>query len=308
MRFAVLFPGQGSQFVGMGADVFEAFSDLLVAQADAVLGWSLADLCANGPHEALTATDKAQPALYATSFALWTALSAAVEVRPVAAAGHSLGEFTAHAAAASFSFASGLRLVATRGAAMARAAVIEPTGMAAVIGADEDLAHQIAQNRREEGGRLWVANINAPGQIVLSGAQADIDWLGTESRALGLRRVIPLKVAGAFHSPYMQPARDELAAALDGVKWSTPEFAVWANVAATPTENPAEDLLNQLTGTVRFAETLCNMAADGIEAFVHVGPGDVTLGMAKRAAPNCATFAVSTLDDVASVAQELSLP
>ncbi|NNF63135.1 MAG: ACP S-malonyltransferase, partial [Acidimicrobiia bacterium] len=270
--------------------------------------WSLSDLCSNGPEEALTATDKAQPALYATSFALWTALSAELAVRPAGAAGHSLGEFTAHAAAGSFSYESGLRLVATRGAAMARAAVVEPSGMAAVIGADEDLARQIALDRRNDGGRLWVANLNAPGQIVFSGAQADIDWLVAESKDLGVRRVIPLKVAGAFHSPYMQPARDELADALEGVSWSEPEFDVWANVAAKPTTNPREDVLDQLTGTVRFSETLSNMASDGIEAFVHVGPGDVTLGMAKRAAPGCATLAVSTLDDVVAVAQELSVP
>lgn len=308
MKFAVLFPGQGSQFVGMGADLFAAETQLLGAEADAVLGWSLRTLCADGPEDVLTATDKAQPALYATSYALWAALDEALEVRPTAAAGHSLGEFTALAAAGALPFLQGLALVAARGTAMARAAALEETGMAALIGADEVTAAKIAEERRADGGRLWVANINAPGQIVLSGSRADIDWLTEHGRELGVRRVIPLKVAGAFHSPYMQPARDEFARALEGVEWSQPNFAVWANVTAEPTADPRSTVLDQLTGTVRFSETLQRMADGGIEAFVHVGPGDVTAGMAKRAAPGTQTFTVSTLADVDAVAGELSVP
>lgn len=308
MKFAVLFPGQGSQFVGMGADLFAAETQLLGAEADAVLGWSLRTLCADGPEDVLTATDKAQPALYATAYALWAALDKALKVRPTAAAGHSLGEFTALAAAGALPFLQGLGLVAARGSAMARAAAREETGMAALIGSDEVTAAKIAEERRADGGRLWVANINAPGQIVLSGSRADIDWLTEHGRELGVRRVIPLKVAGAFHSPYMQPARDEFARALDGVEWSQPNFAVWANVTAEPTADPRSTVLDQLTGTVRFSETLQRMADGGIEAFVHVGPGDVTAGMAKRAAPGTQTFIVSTLADVDAVAGELSVP
>jgi [acyl-carrier-protein] S-malonyltransferase len=307
MRYAILFPGQGSQFVGMGADVVAARPDLLGDRADAVLGWSLGAVCAEGPEERLTATDVAQPALFAISYALWEALAAAPVPPPVAAAGHSLGEYTALAAAGSVTFEDGLRLVAARGAAMGRAAAENAGGMAALIGGDVAAAQTVTATRREAGGSLWVANDNAPGQVVVAGSAADVAWLCDEARSLGFRRAIPLKVAGAFHTPLMQPAADELKAALDGTRFAAPAFPVWSNVSARPGGDVAADLASQLVGPVRFRESLEGMAAAGVEAFVHVGPWDVTAGMARRIVPDASVVSVSTLQDIAPAVETLAI-
>jgi [acyl-carrier-protein] S-malonyltransferase len=307
MQYAVLFPGQGSQFVGMGEDVFDARPDLLGASAVEVLGWSLRELCRQGPEDALTATDRAQPALYAVAYALWEALADAVGHAPAAAAGHSLGEYTALAAAGSLDFATGLRLVAARGRAMDYAASAVSSGMAALMGADAESAESLAAARREDGGRLYVANLNAPGQVVVAGGSDDIEWLVANARELGVRRAIPLKVAGAFHSPFMASAAAELAAALEAVTFLPSAFPVYANVSAAPMGDPATTLAEQLVGTVRFDESLQAMASAGVDVFVHVGPGSVTAGMAKRSAPDAETLTVSSLDDVATVARALAV-
>lgn len=301
MPYAVLFPGQGSQSVGMGADVFAARPDLLVDVADDVLGWSLRDICAVGPEEELTRTDRAQPALYAVAYALWAALREAAP-SPTAAAGHSLGEYTALAAAGALDFAAGLRLVAARGEAMARAAAATDSGMAALLGADAASAEELTATRRAEGGALWVANLNAPGQVVIAGDATDIEWAGVNARTFGIRRVVPLKVSGAFHTPLMAPASDDLMVSLKEADFSAPGFPVWGNADAAPVVNPADALHRQLTSPVRFAESLAAMAAAGIDTFVHVGPGDVTAGLAKRTVPEATVHVVATLDDVSDVA------
>jgi [acyl-carrier-protein] S-malonyltransferase len=307
MSYAVLFPGQGSQFVGMGADLFEARPDLLGDSADDVLGWSLRSMCLDGPEEALTRTEHAQPALYATAYALWSELQQRLGVAPSAAAGHSLGEYTALAAAGALSFVDGLALVAERGRAMAAAADVEPSGMAALIGADEAAAESIADARRRDGGSLWVANINAPGQIVVAGGDVDIQWLVSEARDLGVRRAIALKVAGAFHSPYMKPAAEHLVHAIADRSIAQPVFPVWANVTAQPHgADIGAALAAQLTGTVRFAESLRHMAASGVETFVHVGPGDVTAGLAKRSVEGTEPVVVSSLEEVDAAVEILS--
>jgi [acyl-carrier-protein] S-malonyltransferase len=299
MSYAVLFPGQGSQFVGMGADMFDAKPELLGDGADEVLGFSLRNMCLNGPEEALTRTEHAQPALYATAFALWSELESRLSGRPAGAAGHSLGEYTALAAAGALEFFDGLALVAQRGRAMAAAADREPSGMAALLGSDEESAEIIAATRRDDGGHLWVANINAPGQVVMAGGAADIEWVVANARELGVRRAIPLKVAGAFHSPYMESAAVELGDAVAGTSFGSPAFPVWSNVAASPhAENIGPALVAQLTGPVRFGESLQAMAATGIGSFVHVGPGDVTAGLAKRSVEGTETVVVSSLEDV----------
>lgn len=312
MSFAVLFPGQGSQEVGMGADLFAARPDLLGASADAVLGWSLQETCLNGPLEALTATDRAQPALYALATALWeefaSALAAAGLTGPAAGAGHSLGEFSALTAAGSLSLADGLALVAARGAAMAAAAAVEPSSMAALLGADDDLAERVAADRRAAGGRLWVANLNAPGQVVVAGAVGDVDWLVENGREVGVRRAVKLNVAGAFHSPYMEPAVPAVEAALTGIDFALPAFPVWSNVTAEPlaVDRIADLAARQVVSPVRFAESLAAMQASGVRAFVHVGPGDVTAGMAKRAAAGSEVFVVNELAAIPEVVAALA--
>lgn len=301
MSIAVLFPGQGSQTLGMGADLFDARPDLLGAAADSILGWSLRDAC-EGPEDRLTRTDRAQPALYALGYALWEALRDRLDGPPAAAAGHSLGEFTALAAAGVVDFASGLRLVAARGRAMQAAADREHSGMAALLGAGETQAEALAAARRAGGGRLWVANLNAPGQVVVAGGADDLAWAAEHAGEYGVRRVTPLRVAGAFHSPLMAPAAAEFEAAVGGVEFSPGEFPVWANATAAPHgEDVAGALVAQLTSPVRFAESLAAMAAAGVTTFVHLGPGDVTAGLARRSVQGAETLVVSSLDDVARV-------
>ena len=307
MTYAVLFPGQGSQEVGMGAELFDARPDLLVDIADHVLGWSLRDVCLEGPIESLTRTDRAQPALYALAYALWDAFNERARRPPIGAAGHSLGEYTAFSAAGAFSFESGLRLVAARGSAMADAAGQARSGMAALLGADVEQAEQIVTARRDTGGRLWVANHNAPGQIVVAGAIEDIDWLVESAPDLGVRRVVKLNVAGAFHSPLMEPAVAAVATALEATRFEDLTFPVWANVTAERVASEAAPgvLARQVVSPVRFAESLAAMQTSGIDTFVHVGPGDVTAGMARRAAKGAEVIVVNSLSSIDAAAEIL---
>jgi [acyl-carrier-protein] S-malonyltransferase len=200
------------------------------------------------------------------------------------------------------SFADGLRLVAARGAAMQAAAQREPSGMAALLGADLAAAERLAAACRDGGGRLWVANVNAPGQVVVAGGIDDLDWAARHAAEHGVRRVIPLQVAGAFHSPFMDPAVAHLEAAVARVPFAPPAFRVWANTTAEPHGGEvAAALLAQLTSPVRFSETLAGMADAGVTTFVHIGPGDVTAGLARRSVQGAETVVVSSLDDVAAL-------
>ena len=303
MSFGVLFPGQGSQFVGMGEDLFEKRSDLLGERADNILGWSLRDLCLNGPEDDLTRTEHAQPALFALSYALWEELDQAGLGIPAGAAGHSLGEYTALTAARALDFDAALALVAKRGSAMGAAADADPSGMAVLLGADVEIAQSIVVQRTNDGGRLQVANINAPGQVVLAGGTADIEWVVDNARGLGVRRAVPLKVAGAFHSEFMELARVDVAAALSHINVSELIFPVWSNTTARPhsVELIPEVLARQVVSPVRFSESLLDMASAGIDTFVHVGPGDVTAGMAKRTVDGAIVHVISTLANVDDV-------
>ena len=190
---------------------------------------------------------------------------------------------------------------------MDEAASAAASGMAAILGVDPEAAESIAATRREQGGELWVANDNAPGQVVLAGAAADISWLVANARELGARRAIELKVAGAFHSPFMRPAADDLRAALDATRFTEPAFPVIANTTAAPTIDIADTLALQLVSLVRFADGLVAMADLGIEAFVHVGPGNVTAGMARRTVPDATVLSMSSLDDITGVVEALTV-
>jgi [acyl-carrier-protein] S-malonyltransferase len=307
VSFGVLFPGQGSQFVGMGADLFDAQPDLLGERSDQILGWSLRRVCLDGPEETLTRTEHAQPALFALSYALWIMLRDDLPAEPAGAAGHSLGEYTALTASRAVGYEAALAVVARRGRAMAAAADIEPSGMAALIGADESLAASIAARRVQAGGRLQVANINAPSQIVVAGGAEDIEWLVANSSDLGVRRAIPLKVAGAFHSSFMDPAAGDIAAALEGLDVGPSDFPVWANTTALVHDQDTvpEALVDQVVSTVRFSECLVGMASIGIDTFLHVGPGDVTAGMARRSVPDASVLVASTIEDIPTVVEAL---
>jgi [acyl-carrier-protein] S-malonyltransferase len=307
MSLAVLFPGQGNQTVGMGADLFAAHPDLLGPPVDEILGWSLQELCLNGPEETLTRTEHAQPALFAISYALWTEFRSAYPGPIAGAAGHSLGEFTALTAAGAMGYGDAMRVVAARGNAMAEAADMEDSGMAALIGADETMAASIAEKSQAGGGRLQVANINAPGQVVVAGSAADIAWVVENARELGVRRAIPLKVAGAFHSTFMEPAAKRVSDALEGLELTALEFPVWSNTTARPhvLADLTSTLTAQVVSTVRFAESLGDMAAAGIDTFVHLGPGDVTAGMARRAVAGAEVRVISSRADIPGVVDAL---
>jgi [acyl-carrier-protein] S-malonyltransferase len=307
MKYAVLFPGQGAQEVGMCADARAAFPELCGAPATKILGWDLDILISGGPEAVLTETQHAQPALFAVSYALWSEFAESVSMAPSAAAGHSLGEYTALAAAGAIGYFEGLGLVAERGKAMADAARAEASGMAALLGADIHLAEGIVAARASAGGSLTIANINAPSQIVVAGGMDDLDWLEQNARGLGVRRAIRLKVAGAFHSPFMASAAVALSEALEPVVFAPTSFDVYGNATGQPTHDPASALRSQLTGPVRFAETLVNIAATGVDTFVHIGPGDVTAGLAKRTVAGAEVRVVSTLEQARAVAEELSV-
>lgn len=203
-------------------------------------------------------------------------------------------------------FEAGLRLVAARGSAMAAAAALEPSGMAALIGVDDEMAEALAALRRAEGGRLWVANLNAPGQVVVAGGDDDIAWATANGRDHGIRRVVPLKVAGAFHSPLMASAAAVLAGALQGAAFADPAFPVWANATAEPHRETGPALLEQLTAPVRFSAMLASMAAAGITRFVHIGPGDVTAGLVRRSIQDSEAYVVSNLEEAAAVAEAIA--
>lgn len=308
VTFAVLFPGQGSQFVGMGADVFAARPDLVGDRAGQILGWSLREVCLEGPEERLTRTEYAQPALFAIAHAVWSELEPHLPHPPAAAAGHSLGEYTALVAAGMLDHATALGIVAERGRAMAEASDATDSGMAALIGADVATAERVVSVRSELGGRLSVANDNAPGQVVVAGSVDDLEWLEVHARDLGVRRAIRLKVAGAFHSEFMAMAADRVAAAVAEAMASESRFDAYSNVTARPVR-PSEIgslLVEQVTSRVRFRESLLDMAEAGIDTFVHVGPGDVTAGMASRTVPGAHVIVVSDLAGIPAAAETLS--
>jgi len=307
MDYAVLFPGQGSQSVGMCADARAAYPELTGESANEVLGWDLNALLDNGPDELLTETQHAQPSLYAVSYALWSEFAKNMVNPPKAAAGHSLGEYTALAASGALGYLDGLGLVARRGEAMAAAARLKASGMAALLGSDLSLVESVVAKRTEDGGHLSLANINAPGQIVVAGGNDDLLWLESNARGLGVRRVIRLKVQGAFHSSFMAPAAEMLAAALEPVPFAEPAFPVYANATAEPTVDPSTTLVQQLTAPVRFSESLEHIAREGVDTYVHIGPGDVTAGLAKRTVKDADVRVVSSIAQARTVAREMSV-
>ena len=291
----------------MGADLFDLRADLLGARADHVLGWSLRTMCLEAPEVLLTRTEHAQPALFAVSYALWEEVRARIPALPAATAGHSLGEYTALAATGAIDFDDALAVVAQRGAAMAAAADLEPSGMAAMIGADVELAEKVCADRRSLSGRLYVANLNGPGQVVVAGGVEDLDWLEAEAPHLGVRRVVRLKVAGAFHSPFMATAAQAVEDALSRISIHSPAFPVWANVTGRPfdPDRIGELLIDQVVEPVRFGQILEGMGEAGIDLFLHLGPGDVTAGLARRAVPGARTLSVSEVGAIGTAAASL---
>jgi len=281
---ALLLPGQGSQFVGMGRPLAEAFPSVgeLYERADEALGVHLSRLCWNGPAEDLTATQNAQPAILLHSYAVWTLVEEALG-EPVVAAGHSLGEFSAHLIAGTFGFEDALRIVRRRGELMAASGSERPGTMAAVIGLEPDVVAALCAG--VDDGIVVAANLNAPGQIVISGDVRAVESASRTASEAGARRVVPLNVSGAFHSPLMEVAVDGLAEVLDGASLSDPACPVVANATADPVRDAVsarETLLAQLTSPVRWIEGVERMRDMGPDMWLELGPGEVLSGLLRR--------------------------
>lgn len=301
---AFLLPGQGSQFVGMGSDLAAELTEVaeLYARADELLGIPLSDICWKGPDERLTRTENAQPALLLHSYAVWCSLPRAVREGALLAAGHSLGEFTAYLVAGALSFEDALRIVRRRGELMAEAGRKLPGAMSAVLGLDPDPVGVVC---RETEGTVVPANFNAPGQIVISGEAKAVSRAGERLLEVGARRVIPLNVSGAFHSPLMEGARVELGATLSETDIADPRFPVIANVSAEPVRTAAEarDLLvRQLTSPVRWSQGIERTRTLGALRYVEIGAGTVLTGLLRRIDRSLQGQAVGDLDALRTLA------
>jgi [acyl-carrier-protein] S-malonyltransferase len=292
-KIAFLFPGQGSQKVGMGADLYEKFAEAQSTfdLANETLGFDLKQICFEGPEDLLKSTEIAQPALFTSSVAALRALRTAVNIVPAAAAGHSVGEYAALVAAGSLEFSDGLRLVRKRGELMRDVSLNQNIqgGMSAILGLEADEARAVCDAVRAEGaGLVTVANYNGAGQVVISGELAAVQRAGEVARDRGAKRVIPLAVSGAFHSPLMVNAGDALFADLSQTPFRKPSVPVITNVEARYIESPADvvaGLTMQVSGSVRWEESMQLLLKDGINTVIEFGSGDVLCGLMKRIAP-----------------------
>ncbi|MGH7025144.1 MAG: ACP S-malonyltransferase [Caulobacteraceae bacterium] len=314
MRLAFLYPGQGSQAVGMGTELAEAFAAARarLEEIDDALGQHLSRLMREGPIEELTLTENAQPALMAVSLAVMSALRADFDVdveRAAFVAGHSLGEYSALAASGALTVADAARLLKLRGQAMQRAVPVGEGAMASLIGpkADVALAEEAAQVGRAAGVCV-VANDNNAGNVVISGSKAAVDLAIEKAKALGAR-AIPLNVSAPFHCPLMAPAAEEMGRALAEVEFAGPRPPLLANITARPVDDPERIralLVEQVTGRVRWRESMEWLANEGeVEAFAEAGSGKVLTGIARRIAPDAAGFALNTPADLEAFAKSL---
>ena len=296
---ALVFPGQGSQAVGMGRDLFEAHQIVrnMYEEASAVLGYDIAALSFEGPADRLSQTDVTQPALLVNSVAVFRLL-AERGLRFDVALGHSLGEYSALVATGALPFGEAVKIVRLRGDAMLAAARTHPGGMAAVLGLDDVRVEEICAGLAD----AWPANYNSPGQLVVSGSRAGLERLREQALAAGARKVVPLVVSGAFHSPYMAPAADALGAALAAASWAAPSPRFFSVCSVDYEAGDFAALLQrQVTSPVRFTQSVRRLIADGCDAFLEVGPGAVLSGLVRRIGPQAATARAGDVDSVGAL-------
>ncbi len=279
---AYVFPGQGAQYPGMGKDLYE-HSDLARArfeQANDILGFDITSIMFEGSEDDLKQTKVTQPAIFLHSVIMAEVMGD--KFLPDMVAGHSLGEFSALVAARALSFEDGLLLVSKRAEAMQKACEIEPSTMAAVLGLDDEVVDSVCKKIDDI---VVAANFNCPGQVVISGSVQGVEKAAEKLKEMGARRVVLLKVSGGFHSPFMKPAEDELAQAIEKTNFSKPICPVYQNVDAMPHTDPQEikhNLLRQLTSPVMWTQSVRNMIADGAQEFIEVGPGNVLQGLIRK--------------------------
>lgn len=285
MKHAYIFPGQGSQFAGMGKDLYEnnAFAKKLFEQANEVLGFRISDIMFSGSEDDLRQTNVTQPAVFLHSVVAYKSIEG---TRPDMVAGHSLGEFSALVANGVLSFDDGLQLVAIRASAMQRACEMNPGTMAAIVNLDASKVEEICHAIQQETDEVVVpANYNTPTQLVISGSLKGIEVACERMKAAGARRALVLSVGGAFHSPLMEPARDELKAAIEKTTFYNPSAAIYQNVVARAVVNKDEikkNLIDQLTGAVKWTQSVQAMIKDGASKFTEVGPGKVLQGLVSK--------------------------
>jgi len=289
---AYVFPGQGAQFVGMGKDLYENYSQAkkMFEKANEILGFRITDLMFSGTDEDLRQTKVTQPAIFLHSVILANVLGS--NFQPDMTAGHSLGEFSALVSAGALSFENGLILVSNRAGTMQKACELQPSTMAAILGLEDEVVEKICS---EINAVVVPANYNSPGQIVISGSVEGIDQAIEKLTAAGAKRALKLSVGGAFHSPLMEPAKIELGKAIDSANFNKPVCPVYQNVTARPSTDPAvirENLKTQLTAPVKWTQTVKNMLADGASNFYEVGPGNVLQGLIKKVDRNIAAESV----------------
>ncbi|WP_315381303.1 ACP S-malonyltransferase [Hoylesella loescheii] len=282
---AYVFPGQGAQFAGMGKDLYDSkpLAKELFDKANDILGYSITDIMFNGTDEQLKETKITQPAVFLHS--VISALCLGDEFTPAMVAGHSLGEFSALVAAGALSFEDGLRLVYARAMAMQKACEVAPGTMAAIVGLDDEIVEKICQQVSTTGNVVVAANYNCPGQLVISGNIDAVNQACELLKEAGAKRALPLKVGGAFHSPLMQPAKDELQTAIENTTFAEPKCPVYQNVDGQPHTAPEEikkNLIAQLTSSVRWTSSVQNMIKDGANDFTECGPGKALQGMIGR--------------------------
>ena len=293
---AFVFPGQVAQFVGMGKDLYDnnPKAKELFEKANDILGYRITDIMFDGTDDELKQTKVTQPAVFLHS--VIKAISLGDEFKPSMVAGHSLGEFSALVAAGALNFEDGLRLVYARAMAMQKACEAAPSTMAAIVGLPDDKIEEICAEVSKEGSVVVPANYNCPGQLVISGNVEAINEACEKLKAAGAKRALPLKVGGAFHSPLMQPAKDELQAAIEKTEFSAPQCPVYQNVDGKPHTDPADikaNLIAQLTSSVRWTSCVQNMIADGADDFTECGPGKALQGMIGRIDKNVAVNGIS---------------
>lgn len=282
MKKAYVFPGQGAQFVGMGNEIADKFADAATyfQKANQILGFDIEKIMREGSMEELTRTEVTQPAIFIHSVLMAKSLP---EFQPDMVAGHSLGEFSALVAAGGLSFEDGLKLVSIRANAMQKACDIAPSTMAAVLGLDDETVDEICKLITDE--IVVAANYNCPGQLVISGSHKGIELASEKLKEAGAKRVLPLKVGGAFHSPFMEPAREELARAIEETAFNNPICPIYQNYTAknaTDATDIKKNLILQLTGSVQWTKSVQNMVSDGATVFYEVGPGSALTGMIKK--------------------------
>lgn len=292
---AYVFPGQGAQYPGMGKDMYDnsAEARALFEKANALLGFNITDIMFEGMAEQLKETRVTQPAIFLHSVILAKSMK---DFAPGMVAGHSLGEFSALVASGALTFEDGLSLVFKRALAMQKACEDEPSTMAAIVGLDDEVVEEVCRSVDEV---VVAANYNCPGQLVISGSIAGVDKACAMLTEKGAKRALKLPVGGAFHSPLMEPAREELAAAIESTIFKVPVCPVYQNVNAQPVTNPAEikrNLIEQLTAPVRWTQTVENMIAGGATSFIEVGPGKVLQGLVKKVDRNMEAYSIDKLE------------